>query len=68
MTVARQRILLEFAINFAAKHDGYSVWLLDRRRRSVKLGPIPTALRTRHLAEKWEKDGTLKRLKRDVWI
>jgi Zn-dependent M28 family amino/carboxypeptidase len=48
------------------KRDGYSVWLLwDDAEESMKLPwDDPESLYgVRHLAERWEKDGTLKKIK-----
>jgi hypothetical protein len=49
-------ILLEFANQLRSKtRDGYSVWL--------GWSDTDSLYGTRHLAEKWEKDGTLKKIK-----
>jgi glutaminyl-peptide cyclotransferase len=59
-------ILLEFANQFSArKQDGYSVWLVwTDGEEAVKLWSDTDSLYgTRHLAEKWEKDSTLKKIK-----
>jgi glutaminyl-peptide cyclotransferase len=63
-------ILLEFANQLRAaspgkKRDGYSVWLVwTDGEEAVKTWTATDSLYgTRHLAEKWEKDGTLKRIK-----
>jgi Zn-dependent M28 family amino/carboxypeptidase len=66
-------ILLEFANQLrgarsgdsAKKRDGYSVWLVwTDGEEAVKTWTDTDSLYgTRHLAEKWEKDGTLKKIK-----
>jgi glutaminyl-peptide cyclotransferase len=60
-------LLLEIANQLRGKkRDGYSVWLLwDDAEESMKLPwDDPESLYgVRHLAEKWEKDGTLKKTK-----
>ena len=59
-------MLLELANQLRGKkRDGYSVWLLwTDGEEAVKSGPIRTAsTATRHLAEIWQKDGTLKKIK-----
>ena len=60
-------ILLELANQFRGKkRDGYSVWLLwtDGEEAVQESGPPPTAsTASRHLAEKWQQDGTLKSVK-----
>jgi glutaminyl-peptide cyclotransferase len=59
-------LLLEFANQFRGrKLDGYSVWLLwDDAEEAVKAWQGTDNLYgVRHLAEKWEKDGTIKQLK-----
>jgi hypothetical protein len=61
-------ILLEFANQLRAagkKRDGYSVWLVwTDGEEAVKTWTATDSLYgTRHLAEKWEKDGTLKKIK-----
>jgi len=60
-------LLLELANQLRGrKHDGYSVWLLwDDAEESMRLPWYdPESLYgVRHLAVKWENDGTLKRLK-----
>jgi Zn-dependent M28 family amino/carboxypeptidase len=63
-------ILLEFANQLRGgvsgkKRDGYSVWLVwTDGEEAVKTWTATDSLYgTRHLAEKWEKDGTLKRIK-----
>jgi glutaminyl-peptide cyclotransferase len=62
-------ILLEFANQLrgrgAEKRDGYSVWLVwTDGEEAVKSWTATDSLYgTRHLAEKWDKDGTLKKIK-----
>ncbi len=62
-------ILLEFAnqLRGAAgkKRDGYSVWLVwtDGEEAVRSWSDTDSLYGTRHLAEKWEKDGTLKKIK-----
>ena len=59
-------ILLEFANQLREKkRDGYSVWLVwTDGEEAVKTWTDTDSLYgTRHLAEKWEKDGTLKKIK-----
>jgi glutaminyl-peptide cyclotransferase len=63
-------ILLEFANQLrdggpGKKRDGYSVWLVwsDGEEAVKKWSDTDSLYGTRHLAEKWEKDGTLKKIK-----
>ena len=59
-------ILLEFANQLRGKkRDGYSVWLVwtDGEEAVRKWSDTDSDYGTRHLAEKWEKDGTLKKIK-----
>lgn len=60
-------LLLEIADQLRGKkHEGYSVWLLwDDGEESMRLPWYdPESLYgVRHLAEKWQSDGTLKRIK-----
>jgi len=59
-------ILLEYANQLhGKKRDGYSVWLVwTDGEEAVKTWTDTDSLYgTRHLAEKWEKDGTLKKIK-----
>ena len=62
-------ILLEFANQLrptAAKNrDGYSVWLVwtDGEEAVKTWTDTDSVYGSRHLAEKWEKDGTLKKIK-----
>ena len=59
-------ILLEYAHHLRGKkRDGYSVWLVwtDGEEAVQKWSDTDGLYGTRHLAEKWEKDGTLKKIK-----
>ena len=62
-------ILLEFANQLrsraAEKRDGYSVWLVwtDGEEAVKSWSATDSLYGTRHLVEKWEKDGTLKKIK-----
>jgi glutaminyl-peptide cyclotransferase len=59
-------ILLEFANQLRGKkRDGYSVWLVwtDGEEAVKDWTDTDSLYGTRHLAEKWEKDGTLKKIK-----
>ena len=66
-------ILLEFARYFESesqllhgkKRDGYSVWLVwtDGEEAVKSWTDTDSVYGSRHLAEKWEKDGTLKKIK-----
>ncbi len=59
-------ILLEFANQLRGKkRDGYSVWLVwtDAEEAVRSWSDTDSLYGTRHLAEKWEKDGTLKKIK-----
>ncbi|MGA2004081.1 MAG: M28 family peptidase [Terriglobales bacterium] len=59
-------ILLEFANQLRGKtRDGYSVWLVwtDGEEAVRTWSDTDSLYGTRHLAEKWEKDGTLKKIK-----
>ncbi len=63
-------ILLEFANHLRAglhnkKRDGYSVWLVwtDGEEAVKTWTDTDSVYGARHLAEKWEKDGTLKKIK-----
>ena len=63
-------ILLEFANQLRGglhdkKPDGYSVWLVwtDGEEAVKTWSDTDSLYGTRHLAEKWEKDGTLKKIK-----
>jgi glutaminyl-peptide cyclotransferase len=59
-------ILLEFANQLRGKiRDGYSVWLVwtDGEEAVRSWSDTDSLYGTRHLAEKWEKDNTLKKVK-----
>lgn len=59
-------LLLELANQFRGKKlDGYSVWLLwtDGEEAVKQWTATDSLYGTRHLAEKWQKDSTLKRIK-----
>ncbi len=67
-------VLLEFANQLRGglrgegpgkKRDGYSVWLVwtDGEEAVKTWSPTDSVYGSRHLAEKWEKDGTLKKIK-----
>ena len=59
-------ILLEYAHHLRGKKgDGYGVWLVwTDGEEAVKTWTATDSLYgTRHLAEKWDKDGTLKKIK-----
>jgi glutaminyl-peptide cyclotransferase len=59
-------ILLELANQIRSrKRDGYSIWLLwtDGEEAVKNWTATDSLYGTRHLAEKWEKDGTLKKIK-----
>jgi glutaminyl-peptide cyclotransferase len=59
-------ILLEYANQLRGKkRDGYSVWLVwtDGEEAVKTWTDADSVYGARHLAEKWEKDGTLKKIK-----
>jgi glutaminyl-peptide cyclotransferase len=58
-------ILLEYANQLRKKRDGYSVWLVwtDGEEAVRHWTDTDSVYGARHLAEKWEKDGTLKKIK-----
>lgn len=59
-------ILLEYANHLRGKkRDGYSVWLVwtDGEEAVREWSETDSLYGSRHLAEKWEKDGTLKKIK-----
>lgn len=59
-------ILLEFANQLRGKkRDGYSVWLVwtDAEEAVKQWSAQDSLYGTRHLAEKWQADGTLKKIK-----
>jgi glutaminyl-peptide cyclotransferase len=59
-------ILLELANQLRGKkRDGYSIWLLwtDGEEAVKQWSPTDSLYGARHLAEKWQSDGTLKKIK-----
>ena len=59
-------LLLEFANQLRGKpRDGYGVWLVwtDGEEAVRQWSDTDSVYGTRHLAEKWEKDGALKKIK-----
>ena len=59
-------LLLELANQFRGKQlDGYSVWLLwdDDEEAFVKWTDADSVYGTKHLAQKWQQDGTAKKIK-----
>jgi glutaminyl-peptide cyclotransferase len=59
-------ILLEFANQLRGKkREGYGIWLVwtDGEEAVKSWSETDSLYGTRHLAEKWEKDGTLKKIK-----
>ena len=59
-------ILLEFANQLRGKkRDGYSVWLVwtDGEEAVKEWSPTDSLYGTRHLAAKWQAEGTLKKIK-----
>jgi glutaminyl-peptide cyclotransferase len=59
-------ILLEFANQLRGKkRDGYSVWLVwsDGEEAVRRWSDTDSDYGSRHLADRWEKDGTLKKIK-----
>jgi glutaminyl-peptide cyclotransferase len=59
-------MLLELANQFRGKkREGYSVWLLwtDGEEALKQWSATDSLYGTRHIAEKWENDGTLKKIK-----
>jgi Zn-dependent M28 family amino/carboxypeptidase len=59
-------ILLEYANQLRGKkREGYSVWLVwtDGEEAVRQWSESDSLYGTKHLAEKWEKDGTLKKIK-----
>jgi Peptidase family M28 len=59
-------ILLEYANHLrGTQRDGHSVWLVwsDGEEAVRQWSETDSLYGTRHLAEKWEKDGTLKKIK-----
>ena len=59
-------LLLELANQFRGKQlEGYSVWLLwtDDEEAFVKWSESDSLYGTRHLAQRWQQDGTAKKIK-----
>ena len=59
-------MLLELANQFRGKkQDGYSVWLVftDGEEAVKEWTDTDSVYGTRHISEKWQKDGTLKKIK-----
>jgi glutaminyl-peptide cyclotransferase len=59
-------ILMEYANQLRGKkRDGYSIWLVwtDGEEAVRQWSATDSLYGTRHLAEKWEKEGTLKKIK-----
>lgn len=59
-------VLLELANQLRGKKlEGYSVWLLwtDGEEAVKQWSPTDSLYGSRHLAEKWQKDGTVKQIK-----
>jgi glutaminyl-peptide cyclotransferase len=59
-------MLIEMANYFRGKpNDGYSVWLLftDGEEAIQRWSAADSVYGSKHLAEKWQQDGTLKRIK-----
>ncbi|MGC1448672.1 MAG: M28 family peptidase [Candidatus Sulfotelmatobacter sp.] len=63
---ATSAVLLEFANQLRGKkRDGYSVWLLwtDAEEAMKSWSNADSVYGTRHLAQKWQQDGTAKQIK-----
>lgn len=63
---ATSALLLEFANQLrGSKREGYSVWLLwtDAEEAMKSWSDSDSLYGTRHLAQKWQQDGTAKRIK-----
>ncbi len=58
-------LLLELANHLRGKRPGYSVWLVwfDGEEAVRHWSPEDSLYGSKHLAEKWQKDGTLKKVK-----
>lgn len=58
-------LLLELAHHLRGKRNGYSVWLVwfDGEEAVQHWSPEDSLYGSKHLAEKWRKDGTLKKVK-----
>ena len=63
---ATSALLLELANQLKSKpNDGYSIWLVftDGEEATVNWSAADSLYGTKHLASKWEKDGTTKKIK-----
>ena len=63
-------LLLALAEQFRGKQlDGYSVWLVwtDGEEAFVKWTASDSLYGTKHLAQKWQQDGTAKKMKAFLW-
>ncbi len=58
-------LLLELANHLRGKREGYSVWLVwfDGEEAVRHWSPEDSLYGSKHLAAKWQKDGTLKKIK-----
>lgn len=58
-------LLLELANHVRGKREGYSVWLVwfDGEEAVQHWSPSDSLYGSKHLAEKWQKDGTAKKIK-----
>lgn len=58
-------LLLELANHLRGKRQGYSVWLVwfDGEEAIRQWSATDSLYGSKHLAEKWQKDGTLKKIK-----
>lgn len=59
-------LLLEFANQLKSKpNDGYSIWLLftDGEEATVEWSDADSVYGTKHLAKKWQQDGTAQKIK-----
>ena len=64
-------LLLALADQFRGKElDGYSVWLVwtDGEEAFVKWTDTDSVYGTRHLAQKWQQDGTAKKIKAFILV
>ena len=64
-------LLLALADQFRGKElDGYSVWLVwtDGEEAFVKWSDTDSLYGTRHLAQKWQQDGTAKKIKAFILV
>ena len=58
-------LLLELANHLRGKREGYSVWLVwfDAEEAVQHWSPTDSLYGSKHLAEQWRKDGTIKKIK-----